>query len=364
MIVTSRIIGAKTGFLCFLSMCFAITDRFKMTDFIQTDRKKTQKGLALRNVLIIVAAILCFMVAGTAQRTDEVIKIDTDLAAFEVSVTDKSGRPVRNLTTADFRVFEDGVERTPDFFQPIRKEEFGRPMSIVFALDVSGSMTEPELEKLSSALQSFVDRLADYNSYFAVTTFAMDVKTLQSFTNRREKLERSFDRLKRDQDGLSTHAYDAVDDAIRMLGKKAPKTLGGKLTKHAVIVITDGFPVGDLVSPETVIERANSSETTVYAVILPSFSRLQQTKRPVLTPIEASGLIERTGGRSLYATDSSFEPLFKALAEEITASYAIAFYPAEEKRTDGKFHQVRIESRKGLVVKQNRSGYKQLVENK
>ena len=195
-------------------------------------------------------------------------------------------------------------------------------------------------------------------------SFAMDVKTLQPFTNRREKLERSFDKLKRDQDGLSTHAYDAVDDAVRMLWKKAPKTSAGKLTKRAVIVITDGFPVGDVVAPDTVIERANANETTVYAVILPSFSRLQQTKRPLLTPLEASGLIDRTGGRSFYATDRSFEPLFNALAEEITASYAIAFYPGEEKRSDGKFHNVRIESRSGLVIKQNRPGYQQAGESK
>ena len=335
-----------------------------MTAFIHIDRTQKHNRSFFGWALCTFVALFVLVVTNPAQQPDEVIKVDTELVAFEVSVTDKNGRPVRNLTANDFRVFEDGVERKPDFFQPIKKEEFGRPMSIVFALDVSGSMTAQELQKLRSALQSFVNRLADYNSYFALTTFAMEVKTLQSFTNRREKLEKSFDKLNRDQDGLSTHAYDAVDDAIRMLLKKSPKFSGNRLTKRAVIVITDGFPVGDVVSPETVIERANAVETTVYAVILPSFSRLQPSKKPLLTPLEASGLIERTGGRSFYATDSSFDPLFQALAEEITASYAIAFYPDEEKRTDGKLHEVRIESRKGLVVKQNRPGYKQTIETK
>ena len=334
-----------------------------MTVFIQIDRDRPHFRSGTAIILCAIAVLLFLVTRSIGQEPDPVIKVETDLAAFEVSVTDKNGRPVRNLTASDFRVFEDGVERTPDFFEPIRKEEFGRPMSIVFALDVSGSMTAPELARLRSALQNFIGRLADYNSYFALTTFAMDVKTLQSFTNRKEKLEKSFDKLKRDQDGLSTHAYDAVDDAIRMLWKKSPKFSGNRLTKRAVIVITDGFPVGDVVSPETVIERANAEETTVYAVILPSYSRLQRTKKPLLTPLEASGLVERTGGRSFYATDNSFEPLFNALAEEITASYAIAFYPSEDKRTDGQFHQVKIESRKGLVVKQNRPGYRQVIEN-
>ena len=333
----------------------ARSHKLKMTVFSHNDRTAAAARLITAKMLCIMALLFCSVISVAAQ--DEIIKVETDLAAFEVSVTDRQGRPIRNLTAGDFRVFEDGVEVTPDFFEPIRKEDLGRPMSIVFALDVSGSMTAAELQKLKIALQSFVDRLADYNSYFAVTTFAMEVKTLQSFTNRREKLERSFDRLKRDQDGLSTHAYDAVDDALRLLDKKGPKFSRNRLTKRAVIVITDGFPVGDVVAPETVIERANAAETTVHAVILPSFSRFQRSKRPLMTPIEASGLIERTGGRSFYATDASFEPLFNALAEEITASYAIAFYPGEGKRTDGNFHSVRIESRKGFVVKQNRPGY-------
>ncbi len=292
-----------------------------------------------------------------AQDSDEVIRVETDLIPFEVTVTDAGGNPVRGLKAEDFRLFEDGIERQIDFFEPLKKSDTSRPLSIVFALDVSGSMTREELLKLRDALQIFIKRLADYNSYFAVMTFGMDVKTLQSFTNRPEKLEKVFEKILRDEEGLSTHAYDAVDDAIRLLRKKSPTAIRDKLPKRAVIVITDGFPVGDTVSPKTVIERANEAETTVYSVILPSFSRLQRDKKPLLTPLEASGLLEKTGGRSFYATESSFEPLFKSLAEEITASYVLAFYPDAEKRRDGKFHQIRIESRTGLQIKQNRSGY-------
>jgi VWFA-related protein len=185
----------------------------------------------------------------------------------------------------------------------------------------------------------------------------MEVKTLQSFTNRPEKLEKTFSRMQGDSEGLSTHAYDAVDDAIRMLKKKSPAKINDRIPKRAVILITDGFPVGDMVSPSTVIERANGFETSVYSVILPSFSRVQGKRNPLPTPLEASGLIQRTGGRSFYATDKDFDGLFKSLAEEITSSYAIAFYPKDEFRQDGKFHQVRIEVRPGLKLTQNRNGY-------
>jgi hypothetical protein len=188
-------------------------------------------------------------------------------------------------------------------------------------------------------------------------SFAMDVRTLASFTNRPDRLEKSFQKLMRDQNGLSTHAYDAVHDAVRLLTRKSPKTIKDRLPKRAVIVITDGFPVGDTVGPETVIERANAAETTVYSVILPSYSRLQRSPGPLPTPLEASGLVERTGGKSFYATDRNFEPLFKSLAEEVTASYALAFYPREEDESSARPRKIRIESKLGYVVRQNRTTY-------
>jgi len=309
-------------------------------------------GLNLRLIFLL---LLCFAASAAAQNSDEIIRVETELIPFEVTVTDKDGKPVRGLEAKDFKLFEDGVERPIDFFEPIKRED-GRPLSIVFALDVSGSVTREELERLRDALRVFVRKLADYDSYFAVMTFGMEVKTLQSFTNRPEKLEKSFERLLREQDGLSTHAYDAVDDAIRLLRKKSPPFVKEKIPKRAVILITDGFPVGDTVSPKTVIERANNAETTVYSVLLPSYSRLQRDNKPLLTPLEASGILEKTGGRAFYATQKSFEPLFKSLAEEITASYALAFYPKPQNRQN-KFRRVRVETSKNFQIKQNRVGY-------
>ena len=309
--------------------------------------------------LPLIGLIMCgFCSSIYAQNTEEVIRVETNLVPFEVSVTDKDGKPVRGLEAKDFKIFEEGTERPVEFFEPIKKTDEGRPLSIVFALDVSGSVTSEELIRIHEALQDFVKRLADYNSYFAVMTFGMQVKTIQSFTNRPEKLEKSIDKILREQDGLSTHSYDAVDDAIRLIKKKSPPSVNQKIPKRAVILITDGFPVGDTVSPKTVIERANEAETTVYSVLLPSFSRLQMDRKPLLTPLEASGLLEKTGGHAFYATEKNFEPLFKALAEEITSSYLLAFYPKDETRNDGKFHQVRIEAPNGFQIKQNRSGYK------
>lgn len=304
-------------------------------------------------ILFALCALLICGASAIAQ--DYVIRVDTELITFEAAVSDEKGEPVRGLTADDFRIFVDGTERPIDFFQPVVDKNKNRPLAVIFALDVSGSMTQEEIKKLSYSVQDFAGKLPDRNSYFAVMAFAMDVKKLQAFTNDPNKLRKSLEKLNRRQDGLSTHAYDAVDDAIRMMVRHSPKEIRGRLPKRAIVVITDGFPVGDIVSPATVIERANEAETSVYGVILPSYSRSQQDRRPLLTPFDASRLVEKTGGKSFYATGENMDQLFKDLAEEITASYAIAFYP---KDTDGSGpHKVRIESKSGLKVTQNRTSY-------
>src|ERR1051325_6082860 len=89
-------------------------------------------------------------------------------------------------------------------------------------------------------------------------SLGMNVKLVQKFTSETDKLDRAFERIAREPNGLSTHTYDAVDDAIRLLVRQAPRTRERRLMKRAVLVVTDGFPVGDTVSASTVIERPNA----------------------------------------------------------------------------------------------------------
>src|SRR2546428_3906420 len=330
---------------------------------------------ALSLCFLILASVCLSPLSGLAQETkterprrvlpqeaepQDIIKIDTDLVPVDVMVTDAGGRPVRNLRKEDFKLYEDGVERPIDSFNVERVEGAPRPAAIVFALDLSGSMPPEEVVRVAYAMREFSRRLAEHPAVFAVMTFGMRVKTIQSFTSDREKLERAYDRLAHEPNGLSTHTYDAVDDAVRMLVRHAPLTRQHQLVKRAVVVITDGFPVGDVVSPDTVIERANAADTSVYVVTMPSYTRMlaaSQITTPLPTPLDVSGLVEKTGGRSVYANQKDLGPLFRAIAEEVATAYALSFYPPIEKRNDGKFHTLRIEGPSGLTLRQSRPGY-------
>ena len=293
---------------------------------------------------------------------EDVLKIDTDLVLVEVTVTDAAGKPVRGLRPEDFKLYEDGEERPVAFLNVERRAGAERPVAVVFAVDVSGSMTPEEFVRLQFAMRAFSEKLSTREATFAVMSFGMNARILQSFTSDARKLERAIERMARDANGLSTHTYDAVDDAVRLLVRGAPRTRERRLMKRVVVVVTDGFPVGDTVAPATVIERANDAEVSIYTVTLPSYSRLlvatSPDRSPLPTPLDVSGLTEKTGGMNVYANTQDYGPLFKALAEEVTSSYVLAFYPPEEKRRDGRSHAIRVEAPRGLTVRQNRTSYK------
>jgi VWFA-related protein len=292
---------------------------------------------------------------------DDVVRTDTDLVSVDVLVMDTTGRPVRNLRQQDFKIYSDGLEQPISFFQIEKREGEARPLAVVFALDVSGSMTSEEVMRLREALRSFSNQLASHPVVYSVMTFGMRVKTVQKFTSDPSKLDESLEKIARDSpNGLSTHTYDAVDDAIRMLVRSAPRTRDKRLTKRTVVVVTDGFPVGDTVKPQTVIERANAADVSVFVVTLPSYSRVMASsvQTPLPTPLDVSGLAESTGGRNVYAYEKDYAPLFRDLAEEVSSAYVLAFYPPDEKRRDGKVHTIRVEGPRGLALRQSRSEYR------
>ena len=295
------------------------------------------------------------------QEPEDVVRFDTDLVSVDVTAIDADGRPVRNLRQGDFKIYSDNVEQPISFFQIEQRAGEPRPLAVVFALDVSGSMTSDEIERLRYALRSFSNHLSNHSAVYAVMAFGMRVKTMQKFTSDPAKLDESLRRIERDApSGLSTHTYDAVDDAIRMLVKSAPRTREKRLMRRVVLVVTDGFPVGDTVSPKTVIERANVADVSVFVVTLPSYSRViaSSNQTPLPTPLDVSGLAELTGGRNVYANEKDYAPLFRALAEELSSAYVLAFYPPEEKRRDGKVHTIRVEGPRGLTLRQSRSEYR------
>jgi Ca-activated chloride channel family protein len=310
--------------------------------------------------LLLVILTLALGVTASAQqkdRTDQrpaaTIRIDTDLVTIDVTAIDKNGNYVRDLRAEEFQVFEDGKLKTLNFFAMTDESALSRPLAVVFALDTSGSLKPDEIQTLREAAMKFTELMSG-ESVFAAMAFNYNVKILQGFTDDPRKLEKAF--AKADRFEGSTRIYDALDRAITMLSRQAPRTRKNRPVRRVIIVISDGFDSASMIDRHELIRRANAGGVTVYSVTLPSYILSPtQTADRVITPLDAARIVAATGGRDFAADARDFTPIFKALAEEIRASYALAYYPEWR---DGKSHDLRVKtSRQGVQLRVNRTSF-------
>ncbi len=317
-----------------------------------------RKSVFMRRFCLIILLLMLASLALQAQEKkqsagDDILKIDTDLVMVEVTAMDKRGNYVRNLTADDFRLLIDGRQRKIDFFNVTDETTQSRPLAVVFALDLSGSLKPAEIETLRTSALKFTEIMKG-ESVFAAMAFNYEVKVFQEFTPEQKKIERAF--AKMEHFGGSTRIYDAIDKAVLMLSRRAHFSKSNKPLRRVVIVITDGFDSSSMVESRELIRRANAAGVTVYSITLPSYilSASRNTER-VITPLDATRIVAATGGRDFSADTRDFAPVFKALAEEIRASYGLAYYP---EMRDGKQHEVRIEPiNSALQLRTNRTTF-------
>jgi Ca-activated chloride channel family protein len=305
----------------------------------------------------ILSAAACFppLSSGQSQepRPATTIRIDTDVVAIDVTAVDRKGNYVRDLTPDEFTVLEDGRPRKIDFFSMTDETELSRPLALVFALDLSGSLRPDETATLRGAAQKFTEIMKG-DSVFAALAFNYNVKILQDFTPDSQKLSRAFSRMDRFEG--STRIYDAIDRGITMLSHYGPRMHKGRPIRRVIVVISDGFDSSSIIDRREMVKRALLAGVTVFSITLPSYvlSATVSHER-VITPLDATRVVSVTGGRDFAADAKDFTPVFKALAEEIRSSYALAYYPDQR---DGKTHEVRVQTtRPGIQLRASRTSY-------
>src|SRR6185295_7057123 len=87
---------------------------------------------------------------------DDVVRIETSLVTADVLVTDKQGRPVRDLKAADFSISEDGVTQQIGHF--VLGDNSSLARTIVLIIDYSRSQF-PYITDSIEAAKVFVNKL-------------------------------------------------------------------------------------------------------------------------------------------------------------------------------------------------------------
>jgi VWFA-related protein len=119
----------------------------------------------------------------------DVITIDTSLVACDLLVTDRQGRPIRNLKASDFAITEDGAPQQVGHF--FLGDNVNLPRSIVLIIDYSRSQF-PYIRESVEAAKVFVDKLGPRDRMAIVTD---DVELLIGFTNDKRDLKKRLDSL-------------------------------------------------------------------------------------------------------------------------------------------------------------------------
>ena len=308
----------------------------------------------------------------------DIIKVDTTLVTLPVSVTDRDGRYVPNLTKSDFRLWEDGVEQQVAFFTSVDK-----PFSVVLVLDTSGS-TRFKIEEIQDAAIAFVNQLRA-DDRVMIISFDDDISVLTEFTGDRSRMR---DAIRRTRTGNSTRLYDAVDLVIN-------QRLNQVDGRKAVVLFTDGVDTASRnATYVSNVRDAEELDALIYPVQYDTFRDVGGGGGgggwPSTSPIDiligilgkrggggshgsgGSGnnrsdyeranrylreLAEKTGARQYQADNTNnLSYAFRNIAEELRRQYSIGYYPIRPAQA-GQRRQVRVRVNQPNLAVRSRDSY-------
>jgi hypothetical protein len=149
----------------------------------------TRRTLAHIVVVVVGAAIATTVVPVRArQDARPSFRATADAVSVDVSVQ-RGGRPVANLTSADFELRDNGVLQT---ITDISFEKL--PIDVTIAFDVSLSVTDTVLTQLRRAVDEVRTRLRP-GDRIKLMTFNMRVTRALDFTDRLADTKGAFDRV-------------------------------------------------------------------------------------------------------------------------------------------------------------------------
>jgi VWFA-related protein len=254
---------------------------------------------------------------------------------LEFTVTDQSGQYVE-ISAEDLLVSENGVEQKVDTFH-----EAVTPVSIVLALDASGSMRK-STEAVAAAARTFVEALRPEDN-LELLFFSDGVLVAHDFTTNRQP---SLEAIAGYRPTGGTALYDALGGAFAAL-----KHVEGR---RAVVVMTDG-------RDENNAGTAPGSRQTLADVLLLA-SGIDATVLPIGigTNLDREGLerlAQISGGVASFPADvSELRDRFSRTIENLRRRYVLGYVSTHAAR-DGSWRTVEIRSRSASHVIRSRSGY-------
>jgi Ca-activated chloride channel homolog len=280
----------------------------------------------------------------------------SDAVRVFVTVTDRDGRLVTNLTQDQFEIRDDGKPQPIVLF-----DNAPQPIRLVVMLDVSGSMTG-NLQLLRAAASQLFARLGKQD-VARVGTFGHDVTISEEFTRDERALRAALpEAIPPDAPTPLWRGIDAAINAFDKVDEPRP----------VVLVLSDGKDSGPIgfrahfVSQVEVIERARKQGVMVYAVGMRSRSGQPRTMpgvgpgalQAMLTEdLPDAGLArvaeETGGGYTEIRFGQDLGAAFARVADELHSQYLLGYALPKK---DGKTHEIEVRvSAKGVKPRAKKS---------
>jgi Ca-activated chloride channel homolog len=239
---------------------------------------------------------------------------------IEFTATDPQGEYL-SVSAEDLEIIEDDVPQRVETFH-----EAAQPVSIILALDASGSMRRREADVIASA-RAFASALRPEDK-LAVMLFADGVTVLHDLTTNRAASNEAIDTYKT---GGGTALYDGLTEALARL----ERTEG----RRVIVTMTDGrdennpgTAPGSTHTFAEVRRQLKDSGTTMFAIGLG-------------TKVDSAPLQELanlSGGRALLPQDvSELGTEFQRVVEDLRRRYVIGYTSTNGAR-DGQWRNVTI----------------------
>jgi Ca-activated chloride channel homolog len=293
-------------------------------------------------------ALMCYSQTGVTISTKPfqpapvvTVKTNVQEVALIVSVTDHRKRFVRNLTSTDFMIQDNGLppERITYF-----QAQTSVPLELALVIDSSASVRYCfNLEK--HAAQKFLKNVMRPETDSAlVIGFDAQAQIVQGATQSRDLLARAIKKL-------PPGDYTAVYDAVAFASSELAKIKLSQPSRRAIILITDGQDNSSRMTLQQASELAQENQTAIY--VLGSAMEFLSSKEAERAMTQLS---EMTGGQYFRAnTEDHIEAAFSRLEGLLRSQYAIGYKPPYT-RADGSYHRISVLGPKRLLI-HHRQGY-------
>jgi VWFA-related protein len=343
-----------------------------------------------------------------AQDAATTIAVDVKEVTLPVTVRDKHGKIVRDLTKDDFTLQEDGRPQTVKYYS----QDANLLLTLGLLVDTSRSQTNV-LDAERNASHSFLDQIMvqEKDKAFLIH-FDREVELLQDLTSSREKLQSALDLLKtpsdrerandpNDSDNSksgpgSQHGGTQLYDAVYLASNELMKKQQGR---KAIIILSDGIDHGSKTFLDGAIESAQRADTFVYSIYFADNRRDERNEgqrqgggrgggwpgggggggggwpggggggrrggggqRPAEKPrTDGKKILERiskeTGGRYFEVSKKeSVGEIYTSIVEELRTQYRMGFTPDKDSAASG-YHHLQLQVKRKEMTVQTREGY-------